>query len=201
MSCTDPSHPDVEVRRGRGSDRRRRALSSLPAGRLWRCWGRGAGETAWYLRVKSAACCDRCRGGSRTAAFLTFLLSPVYSGLRSMTKRRVDTLLVERGLVESRRRGRPYWPAVSWWASLVVSRALIDEAGGPRLLERQPFVSRGGEAGMRWLRWTWVAGRQWTWGFHRRFPNCLLRHGPSVYAVDVNWPLDYRLRQDARVVS
>jgi 23S rRNA (cytidine1920-2'-O)/16S rRNA (cytidine1409-2'-O)-methyltransferase len=126
-----------------------------------------------------------------------------------MTKRRVDTLLVERGLVESREKARAAVLAGSVLVgeSLVAKPgALIDEAVELRLLERPPYVSRGGEKLAHALA-TFavdVGGRTAvdvgasTGGF----TDCLLQHGARrVYAVDVGYgQLDYRLRQDARVV-
>jgi len=126
-----------------------------------------------------------------------------------MTKRRVDTLLVERGLAESREKARA---AVLAGGVLVGERlvakpgTLIDEAVELRLLERPPYVSRGGEKLAHALAAfaVDVSGRTAvdvgasTGGF----TDCLLQHGARcVYAVDVGYgQLDYRLRQDARVV-
>jgi 23S rRNA (cytidine1920-2'-O)/16S rRNA (cytidine1409-2'-O)-methyltransferase len=126
-----------------------------------------------------------------------------------MTKRRVDTLLVERGLVESREKARAAVLAggVLVGESLVAKPgALIDEAVELRLLERPPYVSRGGEKLTHALSTfavdvsggTAVDVGASTGGF----TDCLLQRGARrVYAVDVGYgQLDYRLRQDARVV-
>jgi len=125
-----------------------------------------------------------------------------------MAKRRVDTLLVERGLAESRERARAAVLAgdVLVGESLVAKPgALIDEAVELRLLARPPYVSRGGEKLTHALAAfainvdgrTAVDVGASTGGF----TDCLLQQGARrVYAVDVGYgQLDYRLRQDARV--
>lgn len=126
-----------------------------------------------------------------------------------MTKRRVDTLLVERGLAESREKARAAVLAgdVLVGESLVAKPgALIDDALELRLLGRPPYVGRGGEKLAHALAAFAldVAGRTAldvgasTGGF----TDCLLQQGARrVYAVDVGYgQLDYRLRQDERVV-
>jgi 23S rRNA (cytidine1920-2'-O)/16S rRNA (cytidine1409-2'-O)-methyltransferase len=118
-------------------------------------------------------------------------------------------LLVERGLVESRQKARAVLLAgdirvdgapVTKPGILVSSGAAVD------VLQRPPFVSRGGDKLEHALR---------TFGFDPAgmtcvdvgastggFTDCLLQHGAErVYAVDVGYGvLDYRLRQDERVV-
>jgi 23S rRNA (cytidine1920-2'-O)/16S rRNA (cytidine1409-2'-O)-methyltransferase len=126
-----------------------------------------------------------------------------------MAKRRVDTLLVERGLAESREKARAAVLAgdVLVGESLVAKPgALVDEAVELRLLARPPYVSRGGEKLAHALAAFAidVGGRTAvdvgasTGGF----TDCLLQEGARrVYAVDVGYgQLDYRLRQDPRVV-
>ena len=126
-----------------------------------------------------------------------------------MAKRRVDTLLVERGLAESREKARAAVLAgdVLVGESLVAKPgALIDDAVELRLLARPPYVSRGGEKLAHALAAfainvegrTAVDVGASTGGF----TDCLLQHGARrVYAVDVGYgQLDYRLRQDQRVV-
>jgi 23S rRNA (cytidine1920-2'-O)/16S rRNA (cytidine1409-2'-O)-methyltransferase len=126
-----------------------------------------------------------------------------------MAKRRVDTLLVERGLAESREKARTAVLAgdVLIGEGLVAKPgALIDEAVELRLLARPPYVSRGGEKLAHALAAFAidVEGRAAvdvgasTGGF----TDCLLQQGARrVYAVDVgHGQLDYRLRQDPRVV-
>jgi 23S rRNA (cytidine1920-2'-O)/16S rRNA (cytidine1409-2'-O)-methyltransferase len=126
-----------------------------------------------------------------------------------MPKRRLDLLLVQRGLVESREKARV---AILAGDVLVegaaVLRAAASVAGDARIELAKParYVGRGGEKlehaldvfaldvrGLVAL----DAGAS-TGGF----TDCLLQRGAAkVYAVDVGYgQLDYRLRQDARVV-
>ena len=124
-------------------------------------------------------------------------------------RQRIDLLLVERGLAESRQRaqalvmagqvyvdGRP----VAKSGTLVPADAVIQVRGG------LPYVGRGGLKLAHALD-TWrldVSGvvaldvGASTGGF----TDCLLQRGTRrVYALDVGYgQLDYRLRQDARVV-
>jgi 23S rRNA (cytidine1920-2'-O)/16S rRNA (cytidine1409-2'-O)-methyltransferase len=128
---------------------------------------------------------------------------------KAATRSRIDALLVERGLVESRQQARAVLLAgeirvdgapVTKPGSLVPTSASID------VLQRPTYVSRGGDklehalqtfgfdpAGM-----TCIDAGASTGGF----TDCLLQHGArKVYAVDVGYGvLDYRLRQDERVV-
>ena len=134
-----------------------------------------------------------------------------------MGKRRLDTLLAERGLFTSRSRA-----AASVMAGEVLARShadprrvgerralkpgeLVEEATRVRVAERPAFVSRGGiklanaldASGLE------VGGRRAldvgasTGGF----TDCLLQRGArEVIAVDVGYgTLDYRLRSDPRV--
>ncbi|MFC2072924.1 TlyA family RNA methyltransferase [Chloroflexota bacterium] len=126
-----------------------------------------------------------------------------------MTKLRIDSLLTERGLVESRAKAQALimagevmvdGKAVTKSGTLVAGEAAITIAEPPR------FVSRGG------LKLDYVLDRfqldvsakvaadvgASTGGF----TDCLLKRGAGrVYAIDVGYgQLDYRLRQDARVV-
>ena len=122
---------------------------------------------------------------------------------------RIDALLVERGLVESRHQARAVLLAgeirvdgapVTKPGSLVAQTAQIE------VLQRPAYVSRGGEKlehalqafGIDPAGWTCVDAGASTGGF----TDCLLQHGATkVYAVDVGYGvLDYRLRQDERVV-
>ena len=124
-------------------------------------------------------------------------------------KQRLDLVLVERGLVASREKGRALLMAgevrvrgnVETRASVLVAEdAAIEITQPPR------FVSRGGEkldhalaafgidvAGLVAM----DAGAS-TGGF----TDCMLQRGASrVYAIDVGYgQLDLRLREDARVV-
>lgn len=126
-----------------------------------------------------------------------------------MKKKRLDVLLVERGLVESRERGKRLIMA----GQVLVDGQVVDKpgmqvAGGAdiRLRAKLPYVSRGGlklEAALDSFA-ILVAGAvaadvgASTGGF----TDCLLQWGASkVYAIDVGYgQLAWRLRQDPRVV-
>jgi 23S rRNA (cytidine1920-2'-O)/16S rRNA (cytidine1409-2'-O)-methyltransferase len=126
-----------------------------------------------------------------------------------MAKRRLDTLLVERGLAESREKARA---AVLAGKVLVGDRAvakpgmLIPEGAEVRLVATAPYVSRGGEKLVHALRAFGVDVQDLVavdvGASSGGFTDCLLQHGARcVYAVDVGYgQLDYRLRQDPRVV-
>jgi 23S rRNA (cytidine1920-2'-O)/16S rRNA (cytidine1409-2'-O)-methyltransferase len=124
-------------------------------------------------------------------------------------KRRLDLLMVERGLAENREKAR---------VAILVGDVLVD--GAPELraaasvvegarieLARPPrYAGRGGEKLEHALRAFALDVRGLvaldvgasTGGF----TDCLLQHGAArVYAVDVSYgQLDYRLRQDERVI-
>jgi 23S rRNA (cytidine1920-2'-O)/16S rRNA (cytidine1409-2'-O)-methyltransferase len=124
-------------------------------------------------------------------------------------KKRLDVLLVERGLVESRERGKRLIMA----GEVLVDGQVMDKpgmrvAGGVdvRLKAKPPYVSRGGlklEAALDSFD-VQVAGAvaadvgASTGGF----TDCLLQRGVSrVYAIDVGYgQLAWRLRQHPRVV-
>ncbi len=124
-------------------------------------------------------------------------------------KQRLDSLLVARGLVETRSRAQ----AMVMAGSVLVNggRAtrpakLVPEDSAIELVSRMPYVSRGGlklayaldEFGVNPTGLVALDIGASTGGF----TDCLLQHGASrVYAVDVGYgQLDYRLRQDPRVV-
>ncbi len=126
-----------------------------------------------------------------------------------MARVRLDRLLVERGLVESRERAARRILA----GEVRVEGRRVDKAGAlvspaavVELLGRAPYVSRGGEKVAPVLDHLGiaVAGRicidvgSSTGGF----TDCLLQRGAArVYAVDVGTgQLDARLRSDARVI-
>jgi len=126
-----------------------------------------------------------------------------------MAKRRIDSLLVDRGLVESRAKAQALIMAgevkVEGKAAIKAGTLVAEEAV-ITLLQPPPFVSRGG------IKLDYALDRfrldvsskvaadigASTGGF----TDCLLQKGASrVYAVDVGYgQLDYRLRQDKRVV-
>ena len=131
------------------------------------------------------------------------------SGQAGSGRSRIDALLVDRGLVESRQQARAALLAgeirvdgatITKPGSLVLTTAAVE------VLQRPAYVSRGGEKLEHALRvfaidpsgWTCVDAGASTGGF----TDCLLQHGARrVYAVDVGYGvLDYSLRQDERVV-
>jgi 23S rRNA (cytidine1920-2'-O)/16S rRNA (cytidine1409-2'-O)-methyltransferase len=126
-----------------------------------------------------------------------------------MAKTRVDTLLVERGLFETREKARVAVMAgfvFSGDRALTKPGLLIPTTTAFRLTSRSRYVSRGGEKlqhalaafGVRVDGVTAADLGASTGGF----TDCLLQHGAAeVFAVDVGYgQLDFRLRQDPRVV-
>jgi 23S rRNA (cytidine1920-2'-O)/16S rRNA (cytidine1409-2'-O)-methyltransferase len=130
---------------------------------------------------------------------------------KKIIKIRLDRLLVERGLVESRERGH----ALILAGQVLVNGQKQDKAGALvpedaelRILgEVLPYVSRGGlklEGALNWFKIS-VEGKTAldvgasTGGF----TDCLLQHGAKkVYAVDVGYgQLAWKLRQDPRVIT
>jgi 23S rRNA (cytidine1920-2'-O)/16S rRNA (cytidine1409-2'-O)-methyltransferase len=130
--------------------------------------------------------------------------------ISSMTeKQRIDTILHQRGLAPSREKAR----AMIMAGEVTVNGAVIDKPGTRiatadeiAVRAKPRFVSRGGEklAGALAEFALEVDGRVCadvgasTGGF----TDCLLQNGAArVYAIDVGYgQLDYRLRQDERVV-
>ncbi|MFQ6118164.1 MAG: TlyA family RNA methyltransferase [Candidatus Bipolaricaulia bacterium] len=124
-------------------------------------------------------------------------------------KRRLDLLLVERGLCPSRSQAQREIRAGNVLVDGVpVDKpgALVPEGAKIELRERARYVSRGGlklEGALRAFKID-VRGKTAidigasTGGF----TDCLLQHGArKVYAVDVGYgQLDWRLRQDGRVI-
>jgi len=124
-------------------------------------------------------------------------------------RRRLDLLLVERGLTDSREKAR----ALILAGQVLVDGQKVDKAGAPvgsesriELLAQPRYVGRGGlklEAGLDHFGIS-VAGKTCldigssTGGF----TDCLLQRGAArVYAIDVGTAqLDWRLRNDPRVV-
>jgi 23S rRNA (cytidine1920-2'-O)/16S rRNA (cytidine1409-2'-O)-methyltransferase len=126
-----------------------------------------------------------------------------------VAKRRIDNLLVERGLAESRAKAQALIMAgevkVEGKAAIKPG-TLVTEEAAITLLQPPPFVSRGG------IKLAFALD-QFQLGVSAKvaadigastggFTDCLLTKGASrVYAVDVGYgQLDYRLRQDKRVV-
>lgn len=126
-----------------------------------------------------------------------------------MPKVRLDALLVERGLAESREKARALILAgdvLLDGSPATKAGQMVDAAAEIRLSRPPRFVSRGGEKlehalntfGLDVAGAVALDGGASTGGF----THCLLQRGAvRVYAVDVGYgQLDYRLRQDPRVV-
>lgn len=130
------------------------------------------------------------------------------SSAPSRQKQRLDTLLVERGLAESREKAR----ALVMAGSVLVDDTpaskpgqAVAEGSQLRVKDRPPYVSRGGlklEAALEAFAvdpagWLAVDVGASTGGF----TDCLLQRGAThVYAIDVGYgQLAWSLRQDARV--
>lgn len=125
-------------------------------------------------------------------------------------KVRLDRLLVDRALVESRERGH----ALILAGQVLVNGQKQDKAGAPvpvnaeiRILgDVLPYVSRGGlklEAALRAFEVPVEGVTALDIGASTGgFTDCLLQHGArKVYAVDVGYgQIAWKLRQDARVV-
>jgi len=126
-----------------------------------------------------------------------------------MAKRRLDTLLVDRGLAPDRKKAQ----ALVMAGAVSVDKrpaqnagALVEETAPLRLAERPRYVGRGGEKLERALekfgldvRGLVVADIGASTG---GFTDCLLQMGGErVYAIDSGkGQLDFRLRNDPRVV-
>jgi len=126
-----------------------------------------------------------------------------------MPKQRLDTLLVSRGLADNKSRAL----AAIMAGEVTVNGSVMTKAGSPvredadvRVKEKMPYVSRGGlklvhalqEFGIDVKGLACIDVGASTGGF----TDCLLQHGAEkVYALDVGYgQLDYKLRQDSRVV-
>jgi len=127
-----------------------------------------------------------------------------------MQKKRLDVLIVEKGLAESRNQAQRLIMAgevlVNGSMTLKPSETYLDEVE-ISLKESPAFLSRGGEkleAALQAFHLTCLDGKVCadigasTGGF----TDCLLQHGASkVYAVDVGYgQLHWKLRNDPRVV-
>jgi len=125
-----------------------------------------------------------------------------------VVKRRIDSLLVERGLVESRAKAQALIMAGEVLVAdkpVIKPGSLVKEEAVITMIESPPFVSRGGIKLDRALgqfqidvSFKVVADIGASTG---GFTDCLLQRGAiRVYAIDVGYgQLDYRLRQDSRV--
>jgi 23S rRNA (cytidine1920-2'-O)/16S rRNA (cytidine1409-2'-O)-methyltransferase len=138
------------------------------------------------------------------------LLSPfLLAMITSVAKRRIDSLLVEKGLVESRAKAQALIMAgevrVEGKAAIKPGTLVAEEAV-ITLLKPPPFVSRGGiklDHALDRFRLDVSSKVAADIGASTGgFTDCLLQRGASrVYALDVGYgQLDYRLRKDKRVV-
>lgn len=125
-------------------------------------------------------------------------------------KERIDTLLIERGLAESRQKAQALILAGE---VLIGDRpaekpgSLVDKDSSVRIIRRAPYVSRGGlklEYALETFKLD-IRGLKAldTGASTGGFTDCLLKHGAVlVYALDVgHGQLDWSLRNDPRVVT
>lgn len=150
----------------------------------------------------------RCRSGACQPRRFRVSL-PVARGASMKSRIRLDRLLVERGLAESRAEAQRWIRA----GEVRVAGQVVDQPGAPvspdapvTLTARPRFVSRGGEKLEAALigfgvdvRGRMAADVGASTG---GFTDCLLQRGTArVYAIDVGYgQLDWRLRNDPRVV-
>jgi len=126
-----------------------------------------------------------------------------------MAKQRIDSLLVDRGLVESRTKAQALIMAgeVSVEGKTIIKAGtMVAEEAAITVIEPPPFVSRGGvklDYALECFQLDVTSKIAADIGSSTGgFTDCLLQRGASrVYAVDVGYgQLDYRLRRDERVV-
>ncbi len=131
------------------------------------------------------------------------------SAARRIVKERIDTLLVARGLIESRQRAQAVLLAGEVRVDghvITKPGALVPPSAAIDVLRRRAYVSRGGDKLAHALdvfsldpaALTCLDAGASTGGF----TDCLLQRGArKVYAIDVGYgSLDYGLRNDSRVV-
>jgi 23S rRNA (cytidine1920-2'-O)/16S rRNA (cytidine1409-2'-O)-methyltransferase len=126
-----------------------------------------------------------------------------------VAKRRIDSLLVEKGLVESRAKAQALIMAgevkVEGKAAIKPG-TLVAEEVEITILQPPPFVSRGGiKLDFALTQFKLEVSSKVVADIGAStggFTDCLLKRGASrVYAIDVGYgQLDYRLRKDGRVV-
>lgn len=124
-------------------------------------------------------------------------------------RRRLDVLLVERGVVQSRQRALALIMAGDVWVNgqrLIKAGTLVHEDVTIRITGKEiPYVSRGGlklEAALRKFKIDVTGFRCLDVGASTGgFTDCLLQHGATrVTAVDVGYgQLHWKLRSDPRV--
>lgn len=126
-----------------------------------------------------------------------------------MSKRRIDSLLVDRELAESRTKAQALVMAgevVVEGKVVIKAGTLVPEAAVITVAEPLPFVSRGGiklDYALSYFQLDVTSRVAADIGASTGgFTDCLLQRGASrVYAIDVGYgQLDYRLRRDRRVV-
>lgn len=126
-----------------------------------------------------------------------------------MARRRIDSLLVDRGLVESRAKAQALIMAGEVMVdgiAIAKPGTLVAEEAAINICELPPFVSRGGvklDYALDQFQFDVSAKVVADVGASTGgFTDCLLKRGASrVYAIDVGYgQLDYHLRQDSRVV-
>jgi 23S rRNA (cytidine1920-2'-O)/16S rRNA (cytidine1409-2'-O)-methyltransferase len=124
-------------------------------------------------------------------------------------RKRIDSLLVTRGIAESREKARVMVMSGAVFVdneTVVKPGTLVREEAQLRLVEGPQFVGRGGIKLERALDEFKIDVASFVvldvGASAGGFTDCLLKRGVSrVYAVDVGYgQLDYRLRQDPRVV-
>jgi 23S rRNA (cytidine1920-2'-O)/16S rRNA (cytidine1409-2'-O)-methyltransferase len=124
-------------------------------------------------------------------------------------RQRLDLLLLERGLVDSREEGRRKILAGEVLVNdqaMTKAGSLVDNAAAIRVKSTSRYVSRGGFKLERALSEFAidVSGKTAldVGASSGGFTDCLLAHGAArVFAIDVGYgQLDWRLRNDARVV-
>jgi 23S rRNA (cytidine1920-2'-O)/16S rRNA (cytidine1409-2'-O)-methyltransferase len=126
-----------------------------------------------------------------------------------MGKKRIDSLLVDRKLVESRAKAQAFIMAGEVAVdgrAVIKSGTLVAEEAEITLAKPPPFVSRGGlklDYALDQFRLDVSSKTAADVGASTGgFTDCLLKRGASrVYAIDVGYgQLDYRLRKDTRVI-
>jgi 23S rRNA (cytidine1920-2'-O)/16S rRNA (cytidine1409-2'-O)-methyltransferase len=129
---------------------------------------------------------------------------------KKMLKKRLDILLVEKGLILSRQRAK----AMIMAGKVLVNDMVVDKPGSPTdplwpiivKKDDNPYVSRGGLKLEKALKSFPICVQNLTCldigASTGGFTDCLLKFGAKkVYAVDVGYgQLDWKLRQDDRVV-
>lgn len=124
-------------------------------------------------------------------------------------KRRIDVLLVERGMAESREKARALVMAGEVYVNDVTvakPSMQVPEGSEIRLRDKPPFVGRGGIKLNHALAEFRIDAAGLTaadiGASTGGFTDCLLQHGAKkVYAIDVGYgQIDYKLRIDPRVI-